>query len=262
MEAEDGTYSHMENEIKKLEKQLGDESESIGESLDEHMDDSDAHTDEHADEHTEENHDDYSDDHAEKDPIFVPRIKDLPQRPVSPYPNQKKQKNKIPLITKPTITEFRDVDDFNNYYQQNKDEFETTTTHMLNKKYKIPGFKITKIKGVVSLKNIQNNKPQILETVNKKMDALQHEACKRDELNPLLERISALEIGQRSSAFEDMVFEEIDRIKTQLIEKNVITALNTKIDTLEENIVSLKTAYTNMVEKINEIIDKMSMRRV
>ena len=53
---------------------------------------------------------------------------------------------------KSPLKEFDSVDEFNIYYHKHKDEMDTETTHSLNKKFKINGYRITKIKGVLCLK--------------------------------------------------------------------------------------------------------------
>ena len=55
-------------------------------------------------------------------------------------------------------TTFETVDEFNEYYASNKNIFEENTTCKLNKMFKIEGFKITNIKGVVSLKSIPQSR--------------------------------------------------------------------------------------------------------
>jgi hypothetical protein len=50
------------------------------------------------------------------------------------------------------LQEFKTVDEFNLFYQKNKETMDGTTTHKLNRMYKIDGYKITKIKKVLSLK--------------------------------------------------------------------------------------------------------------
>ncbi len=45
----------------------------------------------------------------------------------------------------PQIVEFETVDDFNIYYNKHPDEFTNKTTQKLNTKYKIPGYKLTKV---------------------------------------------------------------------------------------------------------------------
>ena len=51
---------------------------------------------------------------------------------------------------KPQPIQFATPDEFNIYYNKHADEF-NETTYKLNVKYKIPGFKITKIKGELKL---------------------------------------------------------------------------------------------------------------
>lgn len=51
---------------------------------------------------------------------------------------------------KPQPIQFSSPDDFNIYYNKHKEDF-NDTTYKLNVKYKIPGFKITKIKGEMKL---------------------------------------------------------------------------------------------------------------
>ena len=68
-------------------------------------------------------------------------------------------KPKIKVIKPVTeSTTFETVDEFNEYYASNKNIFEENTTCKLNKMFKIEGFKITKIKGVVSLKSIPQSR--------------------------------------------------------------------------------------------------------
>ena len=45
----------------------------------------------------------------------------------------------------PQIVEFETIDDFNIYYNKHPDEFANKTTQKLNTKYKIPGYKLTKV---------------------------------------------------------------------------------------------------------------------
>ena len=45
----------------------------------------------------------------------------------------------------PQIVEFETIDDFNIYYNKHPDEFTNKTTQKLNTKYKIPGYKLTKV---------------------------------------------------------------------------------------------------------------------
>ena len=56
----------------------------------------------------------------------------------------------IEPVQKP-LKEFDGPDEFNIYYHKHKDDIDGQTTHMLNRKYKINGYKITKLKGVLCL---------------------------------------------------------------------------------------------------------------
>ena len=60
---------------------------------------------------------------------------------------------------KSPLKEFDSVDEFNIYYHKHKEEMDTETTHSLNKKFKINGYRITKIKGVLCLKKDRIVKP-------------------------------------------------------------------------------------------------------
>ena len=60
---------------------------------------------------------------------------------------------------KSPLKEFDSVDEFNIYYHKHKEEMDTETTHSLNKKFKINGYRITKIKGVLCLKKDRVVKP-------------------------------------------------------------------------------------------------------
>ena len=53
--------------------------------------------------------------------------------------------------------EFDTVDEFNLYYNKNKEEMDKLTTHKLNKLYLIKGYRITRIKNVLSLKKMKQN---------------------------------------------------------------------------------------------------------
>ena len=53
------------------------------------------------------------------------------------------------------MKEFNNVDEFNLFYHNHKDEMMSTTTHRLNKMYKINGYRITKIRGELCLKKVR-----------------------------------------------------------------------------------------------------------
>lgn len=48
--------------------------------------------------------------------------------------------------------EFSNPDEWKLFYAKNKEAIDAQTTHKLNKRYNIEGYRITKIKGVLSLK--------------------------------------------------------------------------------------------------------------
>jgi hypothetical protein len=53
----------------------------------------------------------------------------------------------------PTQTVFEDIDSFNNYYQSNKNKLRVMTTQRLNTLFSVPGYKIVKRDGVITLKS-------------------------------------------------------------------------------------------------------------
>lgn len=66
---------------------------------------------------------------------------------------------KIPIIEPiKERKDFKNPDEFTVFYNQNKQLFEENTTCKLNKMFNIPGYRITKLKGVVSLKNIPESR--------------------------------------------------------------------------------------------------------
>ena len=85
---------------------------------------------------------------------------------------------------KPNPIQFSSPDDFNIYYNKHKDDF-NDTTYKLNVKYKIPGFKITKIKGEMKL---------IKDYAHKSSTSLQHAAhTDDDEIKHLTSRLTDIE---------------------------------------------------------------------
>lgn len=50
------------------------------------------------------------------------------------------------------IKEFYSPNDFDSWYKSHQEEMDKLTTHKLNKKYHINGYRVTRIKGVLSLK--------------------------------------------------------------------------------------------------------------
>ena len=76
-------------------------------------------------------------------------------------------------IKKP-LKEFESPDEFNLYYHKHKEEMDSETTHSLNKKFKIDGFRITKIKGVLCLKKDVKKKENNENEVSKEENVLEN----------------------------------------------------------------------------------------
>ena len=74
----------------------------------------------------------------------------------------------IRIIGEPEdVIEFESVDDFNKYYSEHLEEFDKPSVK-LNKKYKIPGYTLTKVEKETCLKKVTKNKTtEILDLQNK-----------------------------------------------------------------------------------------------
>lgn len=99
---------------------------------------------------------------------------------------------RIPIIE--PITEsvtFDSTDDFNNYYNEHKEEMEALSTCKLNKKYKIivddKPYKITKIKGVLSLRTIPQSRVSLVDKHNDLENRINDVEYK---LNELIQKIN------------------------------------------------------------------------
>ena len=86
---------------------------------------------------------------------------------------------------KSPLKEFDSVDEFNIYYHKHKEEMDTETTHSLNKKFKINGYRITKIKGVLCLKKDR--------VVKAEEDKVLEASCETASISEIMERIQKLE---------------------------------------------------------------------
>ena len=83
--------------------------------------------------------------------------------------------------------EFQTPAEFDAYYQEHKAELEEKTTHKLNKMFNVPGYRITKIKGVLSLKNI----PQSRITSTMKIETLELKVNEiRDRMNECINTVN------------------------------------------------------------------------
>lgn len=82
------------------------------------------------------------------------------------------------------LKEFNSPVEFNLWYAKNKDEVDKLTTHKLNKMYHIVGYRITKIKGELMLK--EDRKPKIKEDEESEINEL------RSEINNIKEAVNKL----------------------------------------------------------------------
>ena len=92
---------------------------------------------------------------------------------------------------KSPLKEFDSVDEFNIYYHKHKEEMDTETTHSLNKKFKINGYRITKIKGVLCLKKDRIVKPE--EEKGLMSPGSEIPQCETPTISEIIERIQKLE---------------------------------------------------------------------
>jgi hypothetical protein len=60
----------------------------------------------------------------------------------------------------PAVEEFDGPTAFQKYLTENVEEMNPLTTYKLNKKYKVEGYRITKIKGVIGLQKVRNTVAQ------------------------------------------------------------------------------------------------------
>ena len=85
----------------------------------------------------------------------------------------------------PQIVEFDTIDDFNIYYNKHPDEFADKTIQKLNTKYKIPGYRLTKV----------NKELKIIKDYRKANNETKTNTTSSDGklINSLLSRISIIE---------------------------------------------------------------------
>ena len=96
----------------------------------------------------------------------------------------------IEPVQKP-LKEFDNPDEFNIYYHKHKDDIDEQTTHMLNRKYKINGYRITKIKGVLCLKKEGKNYYKIHKQ-QQECDESNEKSCLEDRINELEQRMNEI----------------------------------------------------------------------
>ena len=84
--------------------------------------------------------------------------------------------------------------EFNLWYAKNKDEVDKLTTHKLNKMYHIVGYRITKIKGELMLKEDKKIKDEEIKSddLPSKIISLENEIVKiKSTVNKLIEIINS-----------------------------------------------------------------------
>ena len=101
------------------------------------------------------------------------------------------------------MKEFNSVDEFNLFYHNHKDEMMETTTHRLNKMYKINGYRITKIRGELCLKKVR-------EAVKQKSDVESVDDNRRSRVPFGLDE--SIDIETRLQRLEEAVNEIIDAL--------------------------------------------------
>ena len=85
---------------------------------------------------------------------------------------------KVIELIKNYLKEFNSPVEFNLWYAKNKDEVNKLTTHKLNKMYHIVGYRITKIKGVLMLKEDTENR-------HGRLDSSRHPKISIDDVEEL-----------------------------------------------------------------------------
>ena len=94
------------------------------------------------------------------------------------------------------MKEFNSVDEFNLFYHNHKDEMMETTTHRLNKMYKINGYRITKIRGELCLKKVR--------------EAVKQKSVESGEGNDVVD--DPTDVETRLQRLEEAVIEIIDAL--------------------------------------------------
>jgi hypothetical protein len=123
----------------------------------------------------------------------------------------------IEPINKP-FQEFKTTDEFNLFYQKNKETMDATTTHKLNRMYKIDGYRITKIKGILSLKKFTKS-------------------YYTKQTSPLEERIANLE--ECYSSMNEQLNEIEDKLDRPIEDD--------RVGTLQKEIQSIRTSLTEII---------------
>ena len=111
---------------------------------------------------------------------------------------------------------FNTPDEFNEYYNAHEDFFEKTTTCKLNKMFEVPGFKITKLQGVVSLKNI----PESRVTANDRIEKLSTRVLNLEEMmNKCIKTVNET-VAKTNTALEEL-HRLRDNLQTALAQQQI-----------------------------------------
>lgn len=102
------------------------------------------------------------------------------------------------------LKEFKTVDEFNLWYSKNKEEVDKLTTHKLNKMYKIDGYRITKIKGVLMLKKwVEKDEKEIVSKASLRTESIEE---LRNEINEIRNTVNKIiSFLQESSSSIDVL---------------------------------------------------------
>jgi predicted nucleic acid-binding Zn-ribbon protein len=119
--------------------------------------------------------------------------------------------------------EFKGVDEFNIFYQKNKETIDPITTHKLNKMYKIEGYRITKIKGVLSLKKAGKNYYQ-------------------KQCSPFEDRVVNLEECYQS------INDQLEDIEERLSHPTK----DNRIEALQKDVEAIRNSYTELIKGLKQ----------
>ena len=142
------------------------------------------------------------------------------------------------------IREFKSIDEFNLFYNENKQEFEESTTHMLNKKYSIPGHRITKIQGKVMLKRAADCK----KTTNDKINGVSDRTLSLEQkVNAVIQNINII-IDKCNAASA-----EVKEVRAEMKQmKQKIAELETKLSTVNREPKPIEQTQTETPQRQRE----------
>jgi hypothetical protein len=126
----------------------------------------------------------------EKIDAMMSKVKSSKPEPVNEPELEPEPEILNPKIIKPIslMMTFEDQDEFFDYYNSHKSEMDSLTTHKLNKLFSIEGYRITKIKNILKLKQISVSKDLTLrdDEIENRMSILE------DALNRIIEYLNSI----------------------------------------------------------------------